>query len=66
MVWLLCRDPPREDSKATIHRAYDYGVDVKMITGDQVWIRCLLVICLLHHYNFELGSCRCSIVCPEL
>jgi hypothetical protein len=31
-------DPPRPDTKETIHRAYDYGVDVKMITGDQVLI----------------------------
>ena len=28
-------DPPRADTKDTIHRAYAYGVDVKMITGDQ-------------------------------
>ena len=28
-------DPPRHDTKETIERAHDYGVDVKMITGDQ-------------------------------
>ena len=28
-------DPPRPDTKATIEKAIDYGVDVKMITGDQ-------------------------------
>jgi H+-transporting ATPase len=31
-------DPPRPDTKETIHRAYMYGVDVKMITGDQLLI----------------------------
>jgi len=28
-------DPPRPDTRATIEKAYDYGIDVKMITGDQ-------------------------------
>jgi len=28
-------DPPRPDTRATIEKAYEYGVDVKMITGDQ-------------------------------
>ncbi len=27
-------DPPRPDTKDTIHRAMKYGVDVKMITGE--------------------------------
>lgn len=27
-------DPPRPDTKETIHRAMAFGVDVKMITGD--------------------------------
>jgi H+-transporting ATPase len=31
-------DPPREDSKATIARAAEYGVKVKMVTGDDVAI----------------------------
>jgi H+-transporting ATPase len=31
-------DPPREDSKATIATAGDMGVNVKMVTGDQVAI----------------------------
>lgn len=31
-------DPPRPDTKATIHKAMEYGVDVKMITGDHVLI----------------------------
>jgi H+-transporting ATPase len=31
-------DPPREDSKATIATARDMGVNVKMVTGDQVAI----------------------------
>ncbi len=31
-------DPPREDSKETIEKAQDMGVDVKMVTGDQVAI----------------------------
>jgi H+-transporting ATPase len=26
-------DPPRSDTKITIERALEYGVDVKMITG---------------------------------
>ena len=31
-------DPPRPDSKETIARAVDYGVTVKMVTGDNVAI----------------------------
>ena len=31
-------DPPREDSAKTIARARDYGVNVKMVTGDNVAI----------------------------
>ena len=31
-------DPPRPDTKETIHRAMAYGVDVKMITGDHTVI----------------------------
>jgi H+-transporting ATPase len=31
-------DPPREDSKETIERVESMGVDVKMVTGDQVAI----------------------------
>lgn len=31
-------DPPREDSKATIETAREMGVQVKMVTGDQVAI----------------------------
>mmetsp|Transcript_34189 Transcript_34189/g.75828 ORF Transcript_34189/g.75828 Transcript_34189/m.75828 type:complete len:1030 (+) Transcript_34189:195-3284(+) len=31
-------DPPRPDTKETIHRAMAFGVDVKMITGDHVLI----------------------------
>ena len=31
-------DPPREDTAETIRRAREYGVGVKMITGDQVLI----------------------------
>jgi len=31
-------DPPREDSAETISRAEDYGVSVKMVTGDNVAI----------------------------
>lgn len=31
-------DPPRPDTKDTIHKAMAYGVDVKMITGDHVLI----------------------------
>jgi H+-transporting ATPase len=27
-------DPPRPDTKRTIERAMEHGVDVKMITGD--------------------------------
>ena len=34
MVGLLTfLDPPRPDTKRTIERAMEYGVDVKMITG---------------------------------
>ncbi len=31
-------DPPREDSKSTIATAHDMGIDVKMVTGDQLAI----------------------------
>lgn len=31
-------DPPRHDTKETIHRAINYGVEVKMITGDHLLI----------------------------
>lgn len=31
-------DPPRHDTKDTIHRAMDFGVEVKMITGDHLLI----------------------------
>ncbi|EFN51245.1 hypothetical protein CHLNCDRAFT_37518 [Chlorella variabilis] len=31
-------DPPRPDTKHTVEQALEYGVDVKMITGDQVLI----------------------------
>ena len=31
-------DPPRHDSAETIRRALDLGVNVKMITGDQLAI----------------------------
>ncbi|KXZ56375.1 hypothetical protein GPECTOR_1g332 [Gonium pectorale] len=31
-------DPPRPDTKDTIHKAMAYGVDVKMITGDHLLI----------------------------
>jgi H+-transporting ATPase len=31
-------DPPRDDSKSTIHSAREMGLDVKMVTGDQVAI----------------------------
>ena len=31
-------DPPREDSKATIHAAREMGIEVKMVTGDQLAI----------------------------
>ena len=39
MVGLLSfLDPPREDTKATIHRSIAFGVEVKMITGDHLLI----------------------------
>jgi len=31
-------DPPRHDTKETIHRAISFGVEVKMITGDHLLI----------------------------
>jgi len=31
-------DPPRDDSKATIHSAQEMGLNVKMVTGDQMAI----------------------------
>ena len=39
MIGLLTfLDPPRPDTKATIDAALEKGVDVKMVTGDQVLI----------------------------
>jgi H+-transporting ATPase len=38
MGLLTFLDPPRLDTKATIHEAVQYGVDVKMITGDHLLI----------------------------
>ena len=35
---LALADPPREDSAATITAAKELGIDVKMVTGDQVAI----------------------------
>lgn len=35
---LALADPPREDSAATISAARELGIDVKMVTGDQVAI----------------------------
>ncbi len=35
---LALADPPREDSAATISAAQDLGIEVKMVTGDQVAI----------------------------
>jgi H+-transporting ATPase len=35
-------DPPRFDTKETIHRAMSYGVEVKMITGDHLLIGMIL------------------------
>ncbi len=31
-------DPPRADSKATLHTAEEMGIEVKMVTGDQIAI----------------------------
>jgi H+-transporting ATPase len=31
-------DPPRPDTKETLHKAMEYGIDVKMITGDHTAI----------------------------
>jgi H+-transporting ATPase len=31
-------DPPREDSKETIAKAFDHGIEVKMVTGDNLAI----------------------------
>ena len=43
MTWSLCGllaiiDPPRHDTKETIEGANDHGVEIKMITGDNVRI----------------------------
>ncbi|MEJ2745355.1 MAG: plasma-membrane proton-efflux P-type ATPase, partial [bacterium] len=43
-------DPPREDSKTTIHTAGDMGIDVKMLTGDQ------LVIAKEIAHELDLGT----------
>ena len=54
-VWLgilTFTDPPRHDTKDTIEKANKLGVDVKMITGDQVAIVRVLFFFLL---AFNLG-----------
>jgi H+-transporting ATPase len=43
MTWTLCGllaiiDPPRHDTKETIEGANDHGVEIKMITGDNIRI----------------------------
>lgn len=43
-------DPPRPDSKATIAAARQCGVDVKMITGDQV----LLLFQVIHSRGWRI------------
>jgi H+-transporting ATPase len=43
-------DPPRTDSKSTIHTAKDMGIDVKMLTGDQ------LVIAKEIAHELDLGT----------
>lgn len=35
---LAIQDPPREDSRQTLHRAHQLGVQVKMLTGDRIEI----------------------------
>lgn len=40
MGLLTFLDPPRPDTKQTIIEAHDYGVQVKMITGDHLLIAC--------------------------
>lgn len=42
-VWTFCGilplfDPPRKDSKETIARAVEYGIQMKMVTGDNIAI----------------------------
>jgi len=42
-TWRMCGiltflDPPRPDTKATLHKAMEFGIDVKMITGDHTAI----------------------------
>jgi len=39
-------DPPRPDTKETIERAMEYGVDVKMITGE----------CDVTHFSLHLAQ----------
>lgn len=54
-------DPPRHDSALTIEKALDLGVNVKMITGDQLSIaketgRRLHMGTNMHHSSALLGS----------
>jgi len=32
------QDPPRPDTREVLHKAMEYGIEVKMITGDHVAI----------------------------
>lgn len=38
--FLTLLDPPREDSAETIRQAKEHGIDVKMVTGDNVPVAC--------------------------
>lgn len=42
-------DPPRADTRVTIERAKNYGVVVKMITGDH------LLVCIRIYYSLTCG-----------
>lgn len=54
-------DPPRPDTKITIERAMEYGVDVKMITGE---LGCGTCCCLFWHMSLPvLASCRACVGC---
>jgi hypothetical protein len=53
-------DPPRPDTKSTIERSMELGVDVKMITGDHVC--CWLTACIdIGHWALLFMSVRVDV-----
>lgn len=57
-------DPPRDDTRDTIEKALEMGVDVKMVTGDHLLIaketaRKLGMVCILLPSSREISYIFC-------